>query len=399
MTPRPSGTPGPPGTPTLVAAWSGRARSTCTPTWTRATSGRAAPNPDGTFTGALEATRADRGAYWSPADVRARFEFGLACAHAHGTCAVRTHLDSIPPQDAISWPLFAELREAWAGRIALQAVSLAMPEHYRGPAGEALAARVAEHGGSLGLVPQMTPELDADLDRILALAQRHGLEVDCHVDETLDPDAGTLRHLALAARRAGFTGRIVAGHCCSLARQDADEVQRTLDAVAAAGIAIVSLPMCNLYLQDRAAGRTPRLRGVTLAHEIAERGIPMAFASDNCRDPFYAYGDHDMLEVFRLAVRIAHLDHPLGAWPAAVTRTPAAVMGLDAGRVVEGAAADLVLFEGRTWSEVLSRPEAERVVLRAGRAIDTTLPAYAELDHLFTGPTADGGSSPAGGSA
>ena len=48
------------------------------------------------------------------------------------------------------------------------------------------------------------------------------------------------------------------------------------------------------------------------------RGIPVAVASDNTRDPFYAYGDLDMLEVFREAVRIAHLDHPFGAWPAAV---------------------------------------------------------------------------------
>ena len=43
----------------------------------------------------------------TPQDVRARFEFGLRCAYAHGTRAIRTHLDSIPPQDGISWPLSA----------------------------------------------------------------------------------------------------------------------------------------------------------------------------------------------------------------------------------------------------------------------------------------------------
>ena len=35
-------------------------------------------------------------------------------------------------------------------------------------------------------------------------------------------------------------------------------------ACADAGIAVVSLPMCNMYLQGRTAGRTPRWRGVTL---------------------------------------------------------------------------------------------------------------------------------------
>ncbi len=148
-----------------------------------------------------------------------------------------------------------------------------------------------------------------------------------------------------------------------------------------AGIAIVSLPMCNLYLQDRAAGRTPRRRGVTLLHEMAARGIPVALASDNCRDPFFAYGDHDLLEVFREAVRIAHLDRPVGDWPAAVTRTPAGIMGLpERGRITQGAPADLVLFRARGRSELLSRPQTGRVVLRAGRPIDRTLPDYRELD-------------------
>jgi cytosine deaminase len=343
------------------------------------------PNPDGSFMGALLTVQADREQRWAAHDVRARFEFGLRCAYAHGTCAIRTHLDSIPPQDAISWPVFAELRAAWAGRIELQAVSLAMQEHYRGEAGKELARTVAEHGGVLGLVPQMAPELDDDLDRFFALANEHGLDVDCHIDETLDPGSQTLRHLAEAALRNRYRGRIAAGHCCSLSRQAPDDVRRTLDLVAQARIAIVSLPLCNLYLQDRVGGRTPRWRGVTLAHEIRARGIPIAFASDNCRDPFYAYGDHDLHEVFREAVRIAHLDHPIGDWPATVTTTPAAIMGLEGkGRIAAGGPADLVIFEGRFWHEVLPRPEAGRVVLRAGSAIDVKLPAYTELDGIVS---------------
>ena len=342
-----------------------------------------AANPDGTFAGALAAVERDRTRHWHAADVKARFEFGLRCAYAHGTRAIRTHLDSIPPQAPVSWAVFAELRAAWAGRIDLQAVSLAMLEHYRGAAGAELARLVAGHGGVLGLVPQMGPDLAAELDRFLGLAATYGLDVDCHVDETLDAAAETLLALADAAVRCRFPGRIVAGHCCSLAHQTPDAIRRTLDRVAEAGIAIVSLPMCNLYLQDRVDGRTPRHRGVTLAHEIRARGIDLAFASDNCRDPFYAYGDHDMLEVFREAVRIAHLDHPFGTWPAAVTTVPAAVMELEAaGRLATGAMADLIILEGRDWSEVLSRPQTARIVLRAGQVIDTTPPDYRELDFL-----------------
>ena len=71
--------------------------------------------------------------------------------------------------------------------------------------------------------------------------------------------------------------------------------------------------MCNMYLQDRVAGRTPRWRGVAPLHELDAAGVTVMVASDNTRDPFYAYGDLDMLEVYREATRILHFDHSAAA--------------------------------------------------------------------------------------
>jgi cytosine deaminase len=151
-----------------------------------------------------------------------------------------------------------------------------------------------------------------------------------------------------------------------------------------AGISVVSLPMCNMYLQDRHAGRTPRWRGVTLLHEMKARGIPVAVASDNTRDPFYAYGDLDPLEVFREASRILQLDHPVADWPAAVCRDPATIIGRpEFGRIAVDRPADLVLFRARSWTELLARPQSDRTVLRSGKPIDRTLPDYRELDDLM----------------
>lgn len=347
-----------------------------------------AENPDGTFAGAMAAVEADRAASWTAEDVARRMEFGLRCAYAHGTVALRTHLDSLAPQHRVSWPVFRALRQAWQGRIALQASSIVTLDRLAGPFGDELADLVADAGGALGVVTAMTPDLHGQLDRLFALAASRGLDLDLHADESGDAGAETLRHVARAARRSRFAGRVLVGHCCSLAVQPADEVERTLDLVAAAGLAVVSLPLCNLYLQGRLPGHTPRWRGVTLLHELRARGIPVALASDNCRDPFHAYGDLDLLEVFSQAVRIAHLDRPIGTWPAAVTRVPADLMRRpDAGRVAVGCPADLVLFSARSYSELLSRPQADRVVLRAGQPIETTPPDYRELDDPSPGGT------------
>jgi cytosine/creatinine deaminase len=346
------------------------------------------PNPDGTFMGALNAAAADRAARWSADDVARRMDFSLRCAYAHGTKALRTHIDSVAPQEEISWPVFETMREKWRGRIELQAACLLGIEGVRDKAWfERLAKRVAAAKGVLGVVTYMVPDLEELLDQMFAQAIKHGLDLDFHADETDDVAAISLKKIAEAALWNGFEGNILVGHCCSLARQPDLDVLDTLDKVAKAGLAVVSLPMCNLYLQDRRGDNTtPRWRGVTLLHEMRARGIPVAVASDNTRDPFHAYGDLDMLEVYRMATRTLHFDHPVADWPQAVTVTPARVMRLDGfGTLAAGGAADFVVFKGRSWTELLSRPESDRIVVRDGQAIDRQLPEYSELDELMVG--------------
>jgi cytosine deaminase len=343
------------------------------------------PNPDGSFMGALNTVYADQ-AHWTEADVAARMEFALQCAHVHGTRAIRTHIDSLGGLARSSWHAFARMAEAWSGRIELQAVCLVPAELYDGAAGEELVGLVAEHGGLLGGFPQMSPDLDRHLLRLFELAGRYGRAVDLHVDETIDPGSRVLDQVADAVRATGFAGQVVCGHCCALATQDEAVAFTTLDKVAETGIAIVSLPMCNMYLQDRAPGRTPRFRGVTLVHEARARGIPVAFASDNTRDPFYAYGDLDMVEVFREAVRIAQLDHPIDGWLDAVTTVPAGLMGTN-GTFEPGAAADFIILEGRSFSEILSRPQTRRQVVRHGQVLDLDLPPHDRLDPVVGGPS------------
>ncbi|RWJ99405.1 cytosine deaminase [Mesorhizobium sp.] len=346
------------------------------------------PNPDGTFMGALNATGADRAARWNAEDVARRMDFSLRCAYAHGTKAMRTHLDSVAPQEEISWPVFETMRETWRGRIELQAACLLGIEGVRDKAWfERLAKRVAAAKGVLGVVTYMVPDLEELLDQVFAQAIKHGLDLDFHADETDDVAAVSLKKIAEASLWNGFDGNILVGHCCSLSRQPDLEVLDTLDKVAKAGLAVVSLPMCNLYLQDRRNDQTtPRWRGVTLLHEMKARGIKVAVASDNTRDPFYAYGDLDMLEVYRMATRILHFDHPVGDWPKAVAATPAEVMRLEGvGTLAAGDSADFIVFKGRNWTELLSRPESDRIVVREGRAIERRLPDYAELDELMVG--------------
>ncbi len=341
------------------------------------------PNPDGTFDGALNAVRGDSTARWGAEDVRARMDFALRCAWAHGTRAIRTHLDSHAPQDAVSWGVFSEVRAAWAGRIELQAACLVACDYALTDAFQGTADHVERVGGVLGMVTYPGAELEAQIARFFDTAIERGLDADFHVDETMDPGVNTLRQIAQAVIDRDFDRTVTVGHLCSLTTMPEDEALATLDLVAEAGLHVVSLPMCNMYLQDRHGGRTPRRRGATLVHEMAERGIPVSFASDNTRDPFYAYGDLDMIEVWREAVRISHLDHSDEEWAHAFATNPAAACDFARPSLAPGAPADLVICNAREWTELFARPQADRIVIRAGQVIDRTLPDYAELDPLM----------------
>ncbi|MEB3160019.1 MAG: cytosine deaminase [Synechocystis sp.] len=343
------------------------------------------PNPDGTFDGAVSSAQRDREQYFRAEDVYRRMEFALQCSYAHGTTALRTHIDAAGEAGKISFDVFEQLRSDWGDRLRLQGVCLVTTDYFLTPAGEALADRMAEQGHILGGVAYANPDLTAQLTRLFELAEERDLDLDLHVDETDNPESRALHQVATLALERGFTGKIICGHCCSLDCQAPEQVQETLALVKEAGIGIVSLPMCNLYLQGR--HRQPTWRGITRVHDIQGQGIPLAFASDNCRDPFFAYGDHDGLEVLTQSIRIGQLDCPYGQWCASVNKIPAQLMGLadhGVGLLKPGTPADFIIFNARYFSELFSRLQGDRQIIKHGHPLQADLPDYQVLDDLIS---------------
>jgi cytosine deaminase len=350
-----------------------------THTWYRA------PNRTGGFFDALATLARDR-VNWTADDIRRRADFALRCAWAHGTRAIRTHVDTGLPWAETSHAVLGELRTEWRGRIELQTVPLCAGDSYGGPEGRKLADLAERHGVvALGGFFQMSPDLPRQLDALLALARERGLGIDLHVDENGNPAAEVLRATAEAVLRNRFPLPVVCGHCCSLAVQAPERQRDTIDLVKAAGLSVVSLPMCNLYLQDRqgtgATSRTPHWRGITLLHELHDAGVPLAVASDNVRDAFFAYGDYDLIEVYTQSVRIGHLDARLADSVRLVTSAAADLIGRpELGRLDSGGPAHLIVTTARSFSELLSRPGKLRCRIDGETVSTPAMPDYVELN-------------------
>lgn len=345
-------------------------------------------HPDGTIHGGFALTVQDW-PHWTQSEMTLRMDFALACAHHHGVSAVRTHLDSVTlPMAERGFAVFDARRTAWAGRVDLQGVAIAGIDTFLKPLGQELADLAARYGGVLGGVTDTLERgangtyevLDQALDRLFQLASERGLDVDLHVDQTNDLTAFTIPNIARARLRSGFQGRVVCGHCVNLSLQPPEVIDETLTIAHEANLTFVSMPTPMMYLMDRAPHRTPRWRGVTAAKEIMAAGLPLAIGGDNCRDAWFAYGDHDMLDTLKQAIRTFQTDHPLTGALEMATRVPADLIGRpDLGRIAAGLPANLVIFSARSVNALLCRDQPDRIVLSHGRHVTAPLPQHHDL--------------------
>ena len=164
---------------------------------------------------------------WTEADVYRRADFALRTAWAHGTCALRTHLDTNSRTGGGSHAALSRLRAEWAGRIQIQTVSLFSFDDFFGGGADRIIELSARYGATaFGGFPQPNPDLPRQLDTIMAAARELGIGLDLHVDESGLAEAECLRATADAVLRNQFPFPVASGHNCSLSVQAPDRRPR-----------------------------------------------------------------------------------------------------------------------------------------------------------------------------
>lgn len=325
------------------------------------------PNPTGDLMGAIVAMEEHRGSI-DMADTIERATRAVELMISNGVTAIRTHADVTEANGLTSVEALVAVRERFAGRIHLEVCALTGWPSI-GPQGatqrsllrDAIAAGVDLVGGC----PHLEDDPVAATDGFLEIAAEHGLPVDLHTDETLDPTRLALEHLARAVA-AGFPHAVTASHCVSLGMQPAHRQREIAEAVAAAGVRVVALPHTNLFLQGRQHQQSMP-RGLTAVAALRAAGAVVAAGADNLQDPFNPMGRGDPLETAALMVMAAHLlPHDAFASVSAAVRS---VLGLAPAAVAVGAAADLMAVRASSVREALAFGPAGRVVVAGGAVV------------------------------
>lgn len=297
------------------------------------------------------------------ASIAARAERAALIALANGTTAIRSHVDVLSSGDpARGARALVAVRERLSDLMDIELVALPGPDLPDAAIEAVLDAGVDLVGGA----PHLADDEDADLRRLLAIAERRGLGVDLHIDESL-VHGSTLA--AFAAITASWSVRRTAGHCVRLGTVDLAERCRIIDAVRDAGIGIIANPITNLYLQgwdDEVA--VPR--GLTPMRALLDAGVGLAAGADNVRDPFNPLGRSDAFETAMLSVVAGHLTID-EAWHC-VSDGARQVMGLPAAGLTVGARAELLAVRANSLAEAVAVAPADRIVIHRGNIVAQT---------------------------
>ncbi|WP_307812130.1 amidohydrolase family protein [Lacisediminihabitans changchengi] len=286
---------------------------------------------------------------------------------ANGTTAIRSHVDLLVGDEPLRGVrALVRVRDELRDLMDIELVALAASDLPDSTIEEAIDLGIDLVGGA----PHLAPEPLADLRRLLAVAERRGVGVDMHTDESLT-GAPTLGELARIVR--DWETPVSAGHCVRLGTLEPAELADVITEVLASDIGIISLPITNLYLQGwQQPVSTPR--GLTALRALLDAGVRVAAGADNVRDPFNPVGRSDALETASLLVTAGHLT--LDEAYAAVSAGARDVMNLPVAGVQIGAAAELVAVRGTNLSDVVANASADRYVIHAGSLVAQSTVSY-----------------------
>jgi cytosine deaminase len=304
-------------------------------------------------------------------------------AVAQGLLAVRTHVD-ICDDRLLAVDALLEVKKRVAPYLDLQLVAFPQDGYYRSPNAVANLERALDRGVDIvGGIPHFERTMAdgaASVRALCEIAERRGLLVDMHCDETDDPMSRHIETLASETKRLGLGGRVAGSHLTSMHSMDNYYVSKLLPLMAESGVSAIANPLINILIQGR-HDTYPKRRGMTRIPELRRHGILVALGQDCTMDPWYSLGSADMLEVAHMAVHIGHLSsrEAMAFCFDAVTKNAAAVMHLDGYGLEKGCHADLVILQARDPIEAVRLKATRTTVVRRGKVIARTPARVASL--------------------
>ena len=279
---------------------------------------------------------------------------------AFGTGSLRSHVDIDTEIGLKGLHALLTLKERYAHLVDIQIVAFPQSGVITDPGTAELLDAALEEGANLvgGLDPAgIDNDVTGHLDAIFSIAEKYGVGLDIHLHDPGPLGAFELRQIAGRTKAAGLEGKVAVSHAFALGAIDDAEFGRTAEALAGAGVAIMT--------------NGPGPVSMPPVKRLKAAGVTVFAGSDNIRDAWSPYGNGDPLQRamiigyrqdFNADADVAHAFDM-------VTSIPARVLGLDGYGLKAGNRADLVLIPAGSVPEAVAGVPAGRTVLKHGKVV------------------------------
>ena len=300
-----------------------------------------------------------------------------------GIGAIRSHVD-VCDDPLTGVQALLEVRKQVAPYLDLQLVAFPQDGVLRDPTAMENVIRALDMGVDVvGGIPHFERTMADGAESVRQLceiAEKRGLMVDMHCDESDDPHSRHIETLAYETQRLGLQGRVTGSHLTSMHSMDNYYVSKLIPLMVEAQVHAIPNPLINIMLQGR-HDSYPKRRGQTRVPQLRDAGITVGFGSDCVMDPWYSLGRGDMLDVASMGLHVGQLSSRADmAWCfEAVTSNSAKIMGLQGYGLDKGCAANMLLLQARDPIEAIRLRATRLAVIRAGKVIARTAPQVTEL--------------------
>lgn len=294
-------------------------------------------------------------------------------AIAKGNLAIRSHVDICDPS-LVAVETLLEVATEISPYIDLQLVAFPQDGFYRDPNAEELLIRALDKGVHVvGGIPHFERTMhdgSSSITRLCEIAEKRGLMVDMHCDESDDPLSRHVEMLARETSRLGLQGRVAGSHLTSMHSMDDYYVSKLIPLMREAELHVIPNPLINITLQGR-HDSYPKRRGMTRVKELVAAGLNVACGHDCVMDPWYSLGSHDMLEVASMGVHVGQMtgQSEMQEMYRSVTTNGAKALMLDGYGLDVGCHADFVVLQAKSEIEALRLRPARLQVYRRGELI------------------------------
>jgi cytosine deaminase len=224
-----------------------------------------------------------------------------------GTTHIRTQLEVDPGIGLRGFEAIKQLIADYKWAASIEICVFPQEDLLNNPGtGELMVGALKDGARIAGAAPYCDSDPHGQIDRIFEMAREFDVDIDMHLDFSLDPGDPDLLYVCELAEKFRYGGRVAIGHVTKLSAAPPELFEKCASRLAEAGVALIVLPSTDLHLMGRHMTHNVA-RGVTAAHTLLHKGANCALSTNNVLNPFTPFGDCSLVRMANLYANICQV--------------------------------------------------------------------------------------------